>query len=107
MNWKLAVLWATVVLNAWGSAQLIMQRWRNVRFYGWWLLLIAAAISSVVSAILYSAATPACFAALTTPAILLVSLPLFINKRPIEPPVSWQPIVVLLLLLTWALLPRI
>jgi hypothetical protein len=107
VNWQLIVLWTTLMINAWGSAQFIMRRWRNARRYGWGVLFLAATIASIVCGILYNGVVPAGLAALMTAAILLIGLPLFINKRPVEPPVSWQPIVVLLLFLAWALLPRI
>jgi hypothetical protein len=108
-TWRTTAFWTIVLLNVRGVAQFFLQRRRGSRFYGWeligasaWLFMCSAARSQYKPiAILLLVSF------FGTAALFVVSLPLFINKRPVEPPVSWQPIVVLPLLLLWAYLPRI
>ena len=107
VHWQFVVLWTTVLISSRGSAQFILRRKRGARYYGWGLFILAGIISGLVSSILYNNTSTAWLAAFTTPMLLLMSLPLLMNKRPAEPPVRWQPIVVLLLLLAWAFLPRV
>jgi len=111
IRWRTIVFWTVVLLNARGVAQSLLQFRRGTRFYGWeligasaWILMCSVGLHRDI---LYK---PVWILLLVsffgTAALFVISLPLFINKRPAEPPVSWQPIVVLPLLLLWAFLPR-
>jgi hypothetical protein len=111
-TWRTTAFWTVVLLNVRGGAQFFLQWRRGSRFYGWeltgasaWLFtcsvvfhgdMLARPIAILVVTAFFGTAT-----------LFVISLPLFMNKRPAEPPVSWQPIVVLPLLLLWAYLPRI
>jgi hypothetical protein len=111
-NWRAVVLWTGVILNARGVAQFFLQTCRKTPFYGWELIGGSAAIFTgavgFLKAILYKPLPILLVVSFFGGATLfVVSLPLLMNKRPSEPPVSWQPIVVLPLLLLWAYLPRI
>ena len=104
LDWCLAVFWAAILLNARGAAQFVMRRWRNASFYGWAILLAAAAISAIFAGILYSNWTSTLADASATIVILLLGFPLFMNKRPVEPPVNSQPLIVSIALLAWLLI---
>jgi hypothetical protein len=111
-NWRAVVLWTVILLNARGVGQFLLQPRRRSRFYGWELIGVSALVFTwavmLFRDVMYR---PIAILLLVsffgTAALLVISLPLFMNKRPVEPPASWQPIVVLLLLLLWAYLPRI
>ena len=107
VNWKTTVAWTAILLNVRGAAQYLMRSRRGARHYGWEFTAASGAIAAVSVLILYKSALPALLALFVTAGLLIATLPLFVNKRPVEPPVSWQPIVVLPLLLLWAYLPRI
>jgi hypothetical protein len=98
------VLWTAIVLNARGAAQFLMRRWRDVRLYGWAIFGIAAALAAIFAGILYSDLTRVVVAGLATLLILLISFPLFMNKRPAEVPLSSQPVFVSTALLVWLLI---
>ena len=111
-NWRAVVLWTVIILNARGAAQFLLQVRRRSPSYGWELISASALVFTwavvFLQVILYKPIAilfPVSF--FGTAALFVISLPLLINKRPVEPPVSWQPIVVLPLLLLWAYLPRI
>jgi hypothetical protein len=111
-NWRAVVLWTVVILNARGVAQFFLQRRRGSPFYGWELigasaLVFALAVGFLRSMVYKPIAISLLVSFFGTVALFVITLPLFMNKRPAEPPVSWQPIVVLPLLLLWAYLPRI
>jgi hypothetical protein len=101
VSWRIVVLWTTIVVNAWGAAQFLARRWRTGRYYGWAILAIATTIAAVFAKMLYRGWGASGIVSLATIAVLLAGLPLFLNKRPIEPPVSWQPLVVLIALVAW------
>jgi hypothetical protein len=93
-------------------AQLFLQRRRGSPFYGWELigasaLVFALAVGFLRSMVYKPIAISLLVSFFGTVALFVITLPLFMNKRPAEPPVSWQPIVVLPLLLLWAYLPRV
>ena len=111
-SWRTTAFWTAVLLNVRGVAQFLLQVRRGTRFYGWeliggsaWLFMCSVGFHR---AILYR---PIAILVLVSffgaAGLFVLLLPLLINKRPVEPPVSWQPIVVLPLLLLWAFLPRI
>jgi len=111
-TWRTTVFWTVVLLNARGVAQFLLQFRRRSRFYGWelmgasaWILMCSVGLHRDI---LYKPVWVLLLISFFgTAALFVISLPLFINKRPAEPPVSWQPIVVLPLLLLWEFLPRI
>lgn len=107
VNWKTTVAWTAILFNVRGAAQYLMRSRRGARHYGWEFAAACGAVAAISASILYKSALPALPALFMAAGLLIVTLPLFINKRPAEPPVSWQPIVVLPLLLLWAYLPRI
>jgi peptidoglycan/LPS O-acetylase OafA/YrhL len=107
LNWRSTLAWIAILLNVRGAAQYLMRSRRCARHYGWEFAAASGAIAAVAVSILYKSALPALTALFVTAGLLIATLPLFVNKRPVEPPVSWQPIVVLPLLLLWAYLPRI
>jgi hypothetical protein len=96
-----AMLWTTIILNARGSAQFLMRDRRTVRFYGWAVFGYAAAVSTAFAGILYNQWTRIVAAPFVTTVVLLISFPLFVNKRPVEPPVTPQPLFVTAALLVW------
>lgn len=103
-HWHITILWSAILLNARGAAQFIMRRWRNARFYGWGIFVTATTICAIFSNILYSNWLRVLDVALATIIILLISFPLFMNKRPVEPPVNSQPLIVSIALLVWLLI---
>jgi len=105
--WRKAIFGSAVLITIRGIAQFLLRSRRDVRTYGWELVAISAAILGMIAPILYNRFYVTALAMVACLVLLTVTLPLFINKRPVEPPVSWQPIVVLPLLLLWAYLPRI
>ena len=113
INWRTMVFWIVVLLNARGVAQFLLQRRRQTRFYGLEEVGVAGGIvvmsAAVISSepILYKLLPVLVLSFFGASAFFLLLLPVLMNKRPVEPPVSWQPIVVLPLLLLWAFLPRI
>jgi len=105
-GWPTAVFWGIVLLNARGIGQYVLRSRRQTAYYGWELTGVTAAIVTVVTT-LYTETIYLLVAPLAVAVLLVLSLPLMVNKRPAEPPVSWQPIAVLVLLLAWAILPRV
>ncbi len=111
-HWQTGILWGTLFLNARGVGQFILRSRRYDRFYGWLLTALTGLIfTSAVCVLSYwmldRAALLLFLSFLAAAGFSVLLLPLLMNKRPAEPPVSWQPIVVLPLLLWWALLPRV
>lgn len=103
-DWRSAVLWAAIFLNARGAAQFLMRRRREARLYGWGIFAITAVISGLFAAILYSDWARILAAPAATIIILLFTFPLFMNKRPAEPPLNSQPLIVSIALLVWLLI---
>ncbi len=103
-DWRLATLWAAIILNARGTAQFLLRERRNARFYGWAVFGCAGAVSAAFAGILYNYWTRIVAAPFVTILVLLVSFPLFMNKRPVEPPLSPQPLFVTAALLVWLLI---
>jgi hypothetical protein len=111
-TWRTTAFWTAVFLNVRGVAQFFLQVRRGSRFYGWeltgasaWFFMCSVAFLKGILCQPIGLLVPVSFFGAVTLFVLL--LPLLMNKRPAEPPVSWQPIVVLPLLLWWALLPRV
>ena len=102
LNWRTTLAWTAILLNVRGAAQYLMRSRRGARHYGWEFAAASGAIAAFSVWILYKAALPSLIALFMAVALLVATLPLFMNKRPVEPPVSWQPIVVLSLLLVWS-----
>jgi hypothetical protein len=100
------LFWTAIIINARGAAQFLARPCRGKKHYGWVLLGIAALLVALGAIILYKKIWLAGIIGLASGVIFLVTLPLFMNKRPVEPPVSWQPIAVLAALLAWMFLPR-
>ncbi|HMJ64275.1 MAG TPA: hypothetical protein VK615_02900 [Candidatus Binatia bacterium] len=100
-DWRVALLWTVIILNSRGAAQFLMRRYRNTRFYGWAIFGIGAVIPAAFAGILYNQWPQIVSAPLMTLVILLITFPLFMNKRPIEPPVSPQPLFLTIALLAW------
>lgn len=103
-DWRLVVLWTTVLIDGWVSAQFVMRRADGRRFYGWGILFLAIAIAAGFGGILYTNAMMAGLSAFTTMIILLAVFPLLMNKRPVKPPVGWEPIAMLAGLAAWIFL---
>jgi hypothetical protein len=111
-TWRTTAFWTAVLLNVRGAAQFLLEMRRRTRLYGWELTGASAYLFMCAvgfhSNILYRPiAVLLVVSFFGATGLFIVLLPLLINKRPVEPPVSWQPIVVLPLLLLWAFLPRI
>jgi hypothetical protein len=106
-NWGTTVFWAVVLLNARAIGQFLLRSRRSTSHYGWELMGVAAGVFTVVVAALYKQALLIVVAPLAAAVVLFCTLPIMLSKRAGEPPVSWQPIVVLTLLLAWGLLPRL
>ncbi len=107
LNWKTTFAWTAIFLNVRGAAQYLMRARRGAKHYGWEFAVAAGALAAFSVAIRSQSALPALLALFAGAGLLIATLPVFMNKRPAEPPVSWQPIVVLPLLLLWAYLPRV
>jgi hypothetical protein len=105
-NWRTTVFWATVLLNARATGQFLLRARRGTAFYGWELMGMTAFVFMVAAA-LYTDVAKMVVAPLAAAALLFVTLPFMLSKRADDPPVSWQPTVVLTLLLAWGLLPRL
>jgi len=102
-------VWIAVLLLARGSARYLLRSARASQGYGWWVAVVAGLVAAGFTTILYHGSGPggrptalviAISAVLSTIVVLTGSLPLLMNKRPVEPPVSWEPIVVTVLLAT-------
>jgi hypothetical protein len=111
-TWRTTAFWTAVLLNVRGASQFVLQGRRGTRFYGFEVIAASAWLFTCSVGlhrdILYRPIAVLVIASFFGAAGLFVLLlPLLMNKRPAEPPVSWQPIVVLPLLLLWAYLPRI
>ena len=111
-HWQTGIFWGAIFLNARGLGQFVLRSRRYDRFYGWHLtaltgLIFATAIAACCYWMLDRAALLLCLSLVAATGFSVVLLPLLMNKRPVEPPVSWQPIAVLPLLVWWALLPRV
>lgn len=111
-HWQTGIFWGMVFLNARGAAQFFLRSRRSHRFHGWHLtaltgLIFTLAVGALCYWMLNRAAGFLFLSFFASAGLCVVLLPLLMNKRPVEPPVSWQPIVVLPLLLVWAFLPRI
>ena len=100
-DWRVALLWTVIILNSRGAAQFLMRRYREARFYGWAIFGIGAVIPAAFAGILYNQWPQIVNASVMTLLVLLITFPLFMNKRPIEPPVSPQPLFVTIALLVW------
>jgi hypothetical protein len=111
-TWQTTAFWTVILVNCRGAAQFCLQVRRASRFYGWELTGVSACAFTLAvifeRAILYKLAPLVVLISFPgTAALMVLSLPLLMNKRPVEPPVSSQPIVVLLTLLAWAFLRQV
>jgi hypothetical protein len=100
-DWRVALLWTVLILNSRGAAQFLMRPYRDARFYGWAIFGIGAVIPAAFAGILYNQWPQIVSAPAMTLLVLLITFPLFMNKRPVEPPVSLQPLFIAIALLAW------
>jgi hypothetical protein len=100
------VFWTIVLLNARAIGQYLLRSRRGTAFYGWELMGMSAFVFACVAA-LYTEPLYIAIAPLVIGGLLFITLPFLLSKRTEEPPVSWLPIVVLILMVTWGRLPRI
>ena len=100
------LFWTIVLLNARAIGQFLLRSRRGTAFYGLELMATAASVFAMAAA-LYTETLYALLAPAVAAVLLFITLPLMLSKRTDEPPVSWQPIVVVLLLLAWGRLPRL
>jgi hypothetical protein len=107
LNWRMTMLWTIILLNARAIGQFVLRSRRQARFYGWELMGVSAGVFTLAVAALYKQALLIVVAPVAVAGLLFFTLPFMLSKRSAEPPVNSQPIVVLLLLLVWASLPRI
>jgi uncharacterized membrane protein YoaK (UPF0700 family) len=105
--WRKVIFWSAALITLRGGAQFLLRSRRAAGTYGWELIAIAGAIFGAIAHTLYKRFYVTALAMVACLVLLIVTLPLFINKRPAEPPAGWQPVVILPLLLLWAVLPRI
>jgi len=105
-NWRTTVFWTIVLLNARAIGQFLLRFRRGTSFYGWELMGLSAFVF-MSSAALYTEVARMFVAPLFMSGLLFITLPLMLGKRTDEPPANWHPIVVLVLLLSWGLLPRV
>jgi len=100
-DWRITLLWTVIILNSRGAAQFLMRNYRDARFYGWAIFGIGAVIPAAFAWLLYNQWPRIVSASVMTLLVLLVTFPLFMNKRPVEPPVSLQPLFIAIALLAW------
>jgi hypothetical protein len=107
LNWRTTVFWTIVLLNARAIGQFLLRSRRGRSFYGLELMGVTGSVFALCQAALYKDEIHFLVAPLAVAGLLFITLPLMLGKRPDDPPVSWQPIVVLMLSLAWGLLPRL
>jgi hypothetical protein len=108
MFWVAPFAWIVLVFNSRGAARLVLQRWRHIRFYGLWVIGLAAVLAVGLSAGPASLAPHgggprnlAMFSlnllgfALASVVILALATPALINKKPVPAgPAPAQPLVI-------------
>lgn len=104
VTWQMTTVWMVIFLNIRGAAQFILHFRRSARYYGWELIGVIAVLAAFATLIVYGFSAVILITPFVAAGLFLAALPLTLNKRPVEPPVSWQPIVVLSLMLVW---PRV
>lgn len=105
-NWRTIAFLTALFVNLRGAALFLLRSRRTSRLYGWEVMGASAAGFTAVVALVYHSMLPVMVAPFAAVALLLLTLPVLMNKRPAEAPVSWQPIVIVPLLLAWACLSR-
>ncbi len=117
LPWTIPLLWLVLVLNARGTARLLLRRWRHSPVYGYWLIGIATLLvlafdigfepiathvthywiwQPAKTSFVWYGAPWSNFAGwiLTTLLLLAFALPALINKKPGTHPPVWHPLVV-------------
>jgi hypothetical protein len=118
--WKRALQWVIIVINARGMARLAFRRWRGLRFFGLWVIVTAALLSSALivawnamdnpppqAVALGTVALHAGGAVLVSLGLLVAATPWLINKKPVPTPLEFQPFFLwaLFVVLSWGCLP--
>jgi len=116
LPWTMPVLWIVLIINARGVARLVMRPWRQTKYYGFWVIGLAAAGAVLFDLSLEPFATTVknywgwqapgwvwtWYSApwinflswfFTSILILLLSTPWLINKQPIKQPMDYHPFV--------------
>jgi uncharacterized membrane protein len=117
LPWSIPLLWLVLVLNARGTARLLLRRWRHSATYGYWIMGVATLLvlafdfgfepvaTHVIqywtwqrskTSLAWYGAPWTNFAGwiVTTLLILAFALPALINKKPGNYPPAWHPLVV-------------
>ena len=116
LPWPIPLLWLVLILNARGTARLILRPWRHSPIYGYWILGIATALIMAFDVGFEPIATHIFhywnwresktsvtwfgtpwtnFAGwiVTTLLLLAFALPALINKKPGTHPIAWHPLI--------------
>jgi hypothetical protein len=85
-----------IVLNSRGVSRLILYRWRDREYYGWWLMALTCALSTVLA--------PGWSTPLLALAMQLSAMPWLIKRRPTADAPSYFPLVNWLGTAAWLLI---
>lgn len=117
LPWSIPLLWLVLVLNARGTARLLLRQWRHSPVYGYWILGVATLLMlafdvgfepvgnhvkhfwswqhSKTSFTWYGAPwTNFAGWIVTTLLLLAFAFPALINKKPGNHPPSWHPLII-------------
>lgn len=82
------------VLNSRGVGRLMLYRWRDRAYYGWWLIGLSCALSSVL--------VPRWSTPVLAVVMQIAAMPWLIKRRPAEARPSYFPLLNWLILAGWA-----
>jgi len=117
LPWAMPLLWVVAVLNSRGVARLILRPWRKIRSYGFWLIGLTAALTTLFDLALdpFASRVKHCWLwmptkfpltwqgaplvnfsswAAVTLLILAFATPALINKNPVRRPPDFHPLAV-------------
>lgn len=121
--WHQSFLWVALTLSGRGVARLILRPWRKLRYYGFWVMAVATALSLALAMAGEAVGTHSawwwrenragvwtwygapvvsvCGWLITALLIYGFTTPWFLNKQPVKQPTDWHPLVVWEVLLLW------
>lgn len=99
--WTTPLLWVVALVNARGIAQLFLRPMRKTSIYGLWLIGVASFIAAGFNVAAQTDWKIFSVQLAMAAIVFVATIPWFIDKRRVEQPAEFQPLVIIGLLLFW------
>lgn len=100
-NWSAPLLWLFALVTARGAAQFLLRPWRGLSRYGFGLIALTCLLIGGLDCLANRSLERLFAKLLLSFFAYLLTLPWFLDKRPIESPADSQPLLLILLVFLW------